>query len=130
MRTKPFIVIRYHKSPTTSKRGYRWTCTVCEVSGMHRFDRWTDWVRRRRPDLHPWLRCLAAVELHLFRAHRSTEPNGCRWCGIEPRVHYGQWEPRAGWHPWAVPTDKQRKARMLARRAAAGRPPVRVGRAG
>lgn len=121
----PFIRIRYHEVSGTRKRGYRWTCTVCEVSGLHQFDRWTDWVRRRNPDAHPWLRCLKAVDLHLYRAHRNTVPNGCRWCGLDARVHYGQYDPAVGWHTWTVPTDRQRKARMLARRAAGGKPPLR-----
>ncbi|GGR05673.1 hypothetical protein GCM10010195_71220 [Kitasatospora griseola] len=45
-------------------------------------------------------------------------PNGCRWCGIDERVHARQWVEEVGWHAWASPTVEQRKARMKARRAA------------
>jgi hypothetical protein len=45
-------------------------------------------------------------------------PNGCRWCGIDERVHARQWVEEAGWHAWASPTSEQRKARMKARRTA------------
>lgn len=46
-----------------------------------------------------------------------TEPNACRWCGIGRREHMQRWTAAAGWHGWTEPTDEQRKARMLARRA-------------
>jgi hypothetical protein len=44
-------------------------------------------------------------------------PDGCRWCGIEARTHFQRWRSPVGWHRWEAPTDEQRKARMLARRA-------------
>lgn len=46
----------------------------------------------------------------------TVAPNGCRYCGIEERRHFQQWNPAAGWHTWTVPTNAQRLARMLARR--------------
>ncbi|GAA2410866.1 hypothetical protein GCM10010404_80950 [Nonomuraea africana] len=44
-------------------------------------------------------------------------PSGCRHCGLEKRDHMGRWKSGAGWHGWVEPTDEQRKARMLDRRA-------------
>lgn len=52
--------------------------------------------------------------------HRSApDPNGCRWCGHPDRGHANRWAPSVGPHQWVEPTPAQRKARMLARRAAA-----------
>lgn len=55
---------------------------------------------------------------------RLAEPNACRWCSVGERRHNRRWctVPEIGWHHWTVPTDAQRKTRMLARRAATGRP--------
>ncbi|MDH6710107.1 hypothetical protein P3T27_006856 [Kitasatospora sp. MAA19] len=54
-------------------------------------------------------------------------PNGCRWCGIDERVHARQWVEEAGWHAWTSPTGEQRKARMKARRTARLQPDVPSG---
>jgi hypothetical protein len=43
-------------------------------------------------------------------------PNGCRWCGVEARIHFQRWKPPIGWHRWEAPTAEQRKSRMIARR--------------
>lgn len=45
-------------------------------------------------------------------------PNGCRWCGKEALAHAIEWAESASYHVWAAPTDRQRKARMQARRSA------------
>ncbi|MGI5223591.1 hypothetical protein [Actinoallomurus sp. CA-142502] len=45
-------------------------------------------------------------------------PSGCRWCGIEDREHAQRWTKLAGWHGWMAPLPEQRKARLLALRAA------------
>lgn len=66
--TGPFITIRRYGSGHI--RGYRWVCSRCDVYGIHRFGRWTDYVHRNRPDPHPWRRCIDAVDLHLWRYHR------------------------------------------------------------
>lgn len=56
----------------------------------------------------------------------STEPNACGHCGVPESEHLQRWKVGPGWHTWTVPTDEQRKARMLARaaerRPAAGMP--------
>ncbi|WP_242890160.1 hypothetical protein [Actinomadura litoris] len=51
------------------------------------------------------------------RTRAVPEPSGCRWCGLAEREHLQRWALGAGWHGWTEPTQKQRKARMLARRA-------------
>lgn len=45
-------------------------------------------------------------------------PYGCRWCGIEQGGHGRRWIPGKGMHAWERPTERQIKARMLARRNA------------
>ncbi|TDK25881.1 hypothetical protein E2F48_08510 [Arthrobacter crusticola] len=49
------------------------------------------------------------------RHNTAPSPNGCRRCGHELRAHGFQFCRATGLHPWEPPTDKQRKARMLAR---------------
>lgn len=51
------------------------------------------------------------------RAACVPSPGGCRWCGIDARIHARQWVESVGWHAWVAPTDEQRKERMLLRRA-------------
>ncbi|WP_424533679.1 hypothetical protein ACOZ38_25420 [Sphaerisporangium viridialbum] len=51
----------------------------------------------------------------------SPAPGGCRWCGADKQGHCQRFEHAAGWHKWTPPTDKQIKARMLARRSNAGK---------
>ncbi|APU38459.1 hypothetical protein BSL84_34185 [Streptomyces sp. TN58] len=51
------------------------------------------------------------------RAACVPSPGGCRWCGIDARIHARQWVESVGWHVWQTPTDEQRKERMRARRA-------------
>ncbi|AHH20805.1 hypothetical protein NONO_c60290 [Nocardia nova SH22a] len=48
----------------------------------------------------------------------EPNPNGCRFCGIDADIHCQRWAPGVGWHRWAIPTDEQRKQRILARREA------------
>lgn len=52
----------------------------------------------------------------------AASPDSCRWCGRERRGHAIAWSERHGFHVWFTPTDRQRKARMLAARAAAPTP--------
>lgn len=47
-----------------------------------------------------------------------ASPNACRWCDIDRENHLQRWMPGTRWHTWVEPTDEQRKARILARRAA------------
>lgn len=47
----------------------------------------------------------------------TTEPSGCRHCGIERRKHARQYVPEAAWHRWEQPTQQQILDRMKARRA-------------
>lgn len=54
----------------------------------------------------------------LMRLGRPVEPSACRWCGIPKRDHAQQWVNGVGWHCHADPTDRQIKARMIARREA------------
>jgi hypothetical protein len=70
--TRPFITIRRHITES-GKRSYRWDCHRCDVYGIHRFDRWTDYVKSRHghPDIHPWRRCIDAVDRHACHAHRG-----------------------------------------------------------
>ena len=51
---------------------------------------------------------------------KPPTPSGCRWCGIDRHSHpFGPtWMPGRGFHGWRQPTQKQIKARMLARHAA------------
>lgn len=51
----------------------------------------------------------------------NPNPNGCRFCGVDRDTHLQRWAPGVEWHRWAVPTDEQRKARLLARREAVSR---------
>lgn len=67
--SEPPIVIRRHHCEGTGKHGYRWTCRLCGARGLHRFDRWTDWVRHRNPDPHPWVRAMDGAREHLRRRH-------------------------------------------------------------
>ena len=47
----------------------------------------------------------------------TTNPAGCRHCGIEYRAPHGRrWTAEAGWHTWTAPTDVERLERMRARR--------------
>ncbi|MEV4861515.1 hypothetical protein MRBLMF1_002757 [Streptomyces ossamyceticus] len=48
----------------------------------------------------------------------TPTPFGCRWCGDEQSSHGRQWMAGKGMHGWERPTERQIKARMLARRAA------------
>jgi len=50
-------------------------------------------------------------------AGRAPAPNGCRWCGVDRETHLSRWWPVVNWHQWTEPTNDQRKARLLARRA-------------
>jgi phage terminase large subunit GpA-like protein len=66
------IKITYETTPRWNgapRRAYRWSCPCCGTSGAHQFDRFTDRIRKGSP-LHPWRRCMAAVELHLWVHHR------------------------------------------------------------
>jgi hypothetical protein len=54
------------------------------------------------------------------RSAPERSPNGCRWCGVSERQHYGRWKSGVGWHQWVAPTDEQRKERMRERRRQAG----------
>lgn len=47
-----------------------------------------------------------------------TAPSACRHCPHDEREHMQRWAAGVGWHYWTEPTDQQRLARMLARRAA------------
>lgn len=53
----------------------------------------------------------------MSRAGALPSPNACRWCDVDKDVHLQRWVPAVKWHGWTEPTDAQRKARMLARRA-------------
>ena len=48
----------------------------------------------------------------------AQAPSGCRWCGVEERVHGRRWLPGRGMHGWEQPTQAQVLARMTARRRA------------
>lgn len=48
----------------------------------------------------------------------APTPFGCRWCGTEQGGHGRRWMPGKGMHGWERPTERQTKARMLARRNA------------
>lgn len=51
----------------------------------------------------------------------TTEPSGCRACGLPKRGHFQRWTKAVGWHKWLAPTSEQIKTRMLARRATRSR---------
>lgn len=54
----------------------------------------------------------------ILRANGTVHnPSDCGDCGIPERPHCQRWTPTAGWHQWIAPTQEQRLARMLARRA-------------
>lgn len=48
----------------------------------------------------------------------APTPFGCRWCGTEQGGHGRRWIPGKGQHGWERPTERQIKARMVARRNA------------
>jgi hypothetical protein len=56
---------------------------------------------------------------------KPPTPNGCRWCGIDHQRDGQLWIPGRGFHQWEPPTDAQTKARMIARRRAAGKDTTR-----
>ena len=59
------------------------------------------------------------VHGHIRWPHGTVPtPFGCRWCGRSNQWHPWLFIPRRGDHLWEQPTQKQIKARMLARRAA------------
>jgi hypothetical protein len=47
----------------------------------------------------------------------NVAPGACMWCDRERRAHSIEWANAVGYHTWIAPTMKQRKQRMLARRA-------------
>lgn len=47
-----------------------------------------------------------------------VSPSGCGSCGIPLLEHADHWSGSSDWHPWTEPTRRQRRERMLARRAA------------
>jgi hypothetical protein len=53
------------------------------------------------------------------RPESEFPPSGCRWCGLDRRLHFQRWTDAAGWHKWEHPTQEQFKARMLERRSKA-----------
>lgn len=72
-----FIRIRYVPAAELNGWGYGrgpayvWECEQCPRSrGVHRFGRWTDRVRSR-PAVHPWRRCIDAVDRHVCDVHRG-----------------------------------------------------------
>lgn len=77
------ITIRRHTTES-GKHGYRWECHDCRVGGTHQFERWTDY-KATRPQIHPWRRCIDAVDLHVCTAHRglvdlaAVDPRGVTW---------------------------------------------------
>lgn len=46
-----------------------------------------------------------------------TSPNGCKYCGYLPEHHGRRVSNGIGMHVWTEPTDEERKARLIARRA-------------
>ncbi|MDN3244113.1 hypothetical protein TR631_33695 [Streptomyces rochei] len=48
----------------------------------------------------------------------TTEPFGCRHCGVPKSQHGRRYHREAGVHQWQQPTPEQIKDRMRARRAA------------
>lgn len=46
----------------------------------------------------------------------TTDPGGCRHCGISKREHMQRWTAGVGWHTHTSPSLAQIKARMLTRR--------------
>jgi hypothetical protein len=55
-----------------------------------------------------------------------TNPNACRWCGIDQRPHGRQYTKTAGWHTWGQPTADQIRARMLARHTERNEAPMPI----
>lgn len=76
------LTIRY--GTVRGRRCYRWNCEDCGVGGAHRFDRWTDHVRARHPDAHPWRRCLAAVDTHVCERHQDLIHHRTTDSGLGP----------------------------------------------
>lgn len=70
-------------------------------------------------EIASWQLKLRSRSLKAVIRHYSTpEPNACRYCGYEQRSHAIRWIRSVGSHNWVIPTDKQRLARMKARRSA------------
>lgn len=47
----------------------------------------------------------------------DVDVNGCAHCGTSERAHCSRYKESVGYHTYVAPTDEQRKARLLARRA-------------
>lgn len=51
----------------------------------------------------------------------TVNPNACAVCDVDREEHLTRYSPdetaKSGWHQWVAPTDVQRKARLVARRA-------------
>lgn len=54
--------------------------------------------------------------LNALRDESEYPPSGCRWCGLDRRLHFQRWADEAGWHQWEHPATGQIKTRMLERR--------------
>jgi hypothetical protein len=57
---------------------------------------------------------------HWTETGETPNPNGCRWCGHDRRLHCQMWRASARWHKWTEPTNAQRLARMRARHTPTG----------
>lgn len=51
----------------------------------------------------------------LVRWATAPPPGGCRWCGVEARLHGLRWVPSRRGHRWEPPTRDQIIARLAAR---------------
>ena len=53
--------------------GYRWECSCSpRARGRNAFDRFTDRIRGEDEYVHPWQRCMNAVDLHFCKHHREV----------------------------------------------------------
>lgn len=43
----------------------------------------------------------------------TVNVNGCRFCGHSQRYHYSRYTEGIGYHTFTLPTDTQRKIRMV-----------------
>lgn len=52
--------------------GYRWECSCNpRARGRNSFDRFTDRIHGESQYVHPWNRCMKAIEKHFWEHHRT-----------------------------------------------------------
>lgn len=83
--------------------GYQWECTDHNArhAGFHRFNRFTDSVRRKAGP-HPWSRAMSAAILHYHKHHAHHEKVNDMSGPIETRAGYFRTGRRCPWNIYRI----------------------------